>query len=61
MVERSTFNREIHDLATEIWAIAQTPPGGIVEDSIDRIYLMLKELVDSTKFTITVPEIVKTS
>lgn len=39
---------EIYDLATEIWAMAQTPPGGLIEDSIERIYLKLKEFIDTT-------------
>lgn len=50
-------NEELFDCATEIWAMAQTPPGGIVEDSIERIYLMLKEVVDNAKFKITVPDL----
>lgn len=37
------MNKDLHDLAAEIWALAQTPPGGLVLDSIDRIYLRLKE------------------
>lgn len=38
------MDMRVHDLAAEIWAIAQTPPGAAVEDHIDRIYEKLMEL-----------------